>query len=93
MDGMDRKIERKGGLSRKSLWYIFSAALFLAVLGVIIFGDKSSKYNLDASRITIETVKKDVFQDYIGVTPSYYRTYAMVNGGSRNYYIRKPDTK
>ena len=67
MDGMDRKIERKGGLSRKSLWYIFSAALFLAVLGVIIFGDKSSKYNLDASRITIETVKKDVFQDYITV--------------------------
>ena len=67
MDGMDRKIERKGGLSRKSLWYIFSAALFLAVLGVIIFGDKSSKYNLDASRITIETVTKDVFQDYITV--------------------------
>jgi HlyD family secretion protein len=39
----------------------------LTVLGVIIFGDKSSKYNVDVSRITIEEVKQDVFQDYITV--------------------------
>ena len=39
----------------------------ITVLAVIIFGDKSSKYNVDVSRITIEEVKRDVFQDYITV--------------------------
>lgn len=67
MDGMDRKIEKKGWLSRKTIWYIVFAALMLFVLGIIIFGDKSSKYNVDVSRITIEEVKRDVFQDYITV--------------------------
>ncbi|MCK5137923.1 MAG: HlyD family efflux transporter periplasmic adaptor subunit [Bacteroidales bacterium] len=67
MDPMDRKIEKKGWLSRKTIWYIVFAALMLAVFGIIIFGDKSSKYNVDVSRITIEEVKRDVFQDYITV--------------------------
>lgn len=67
MDGMDRKIEKKKGLTRKMIWYILFGALMVTVLGIIIFGDKSSKYNLDVSRITIEEVKQDVFQDYITV--------------------------
>jgi HlyD family secretion protein len=65
--GMDRKLEKKGFFSRKTIWYFVFGALMLAVLGVIIFGDKSSKYNVDVSRITIEEVKEDVFQDYITV--------------------------
>jgi HlyD family secretion protein len=64
---MDRKLEKKGFFSRKTIWYFVFGALMLAVLGVIIFGDKSSKYNVDVSRITIEEVKQDVFQDYITV--------------------------
>jgi HlyD family secretion protein len=67
MDGMDRKIEKKGFLSRKMIWYLLFGALMIAVLAVIIFGDKSSKYNVDVSRITIDEVKKDIFQDYITV--------------------------
>ncbi|HER09955.1 MAG TPA: HlyD family efflux transporter periplasmic adaptor subunit [Bacteroides sp.] len=67
MDGMDRKIERKGKLSRKAIWYIAFGVLIIAVLAIIIFGDKSSRYNVDVSRITIEEVKQDVFQDYITV--------------------------
>lgn len=66
MSGMDKKIEQKG-IPRKVIWYMVFGALLLAVLGVIIFGDKSSKYNVDVSRITIEEVKQDVFQDYITV--------------------------
>lgn len=67
MDGMDRKIEKKKGLTPKMIWIIIGAALFITLLAVILFGDKSSKYNVDVSRITIETVQKDVFQDYITV--------------------------
>jgi HlyD family secretion protein len=49
------------------IWYLLFGALMVAVLAVIIFGDKSSKYNVDVSRITIEEVKRDIFQDYITV--------------------------
>ncbi|MGM0474853.1 MAG: efflux RND transporter periplasmic adaptor subunit [Bacteroidota bacterium] len=66
MDGMDRKIEKKG-ISRKVIWFMALGALVVTILAVIIFGDKSSKYNVDVSRITIEEVKRDVFQDYITV--------------------------
>ena len=67
MDGMDRKLDKKKGLTRKMIWYLLFGALMITVLGIIIFGDKSSKYNLDVSRVTIEEVKQDVFQDYITV--------------------------
>jgi HlyD family secretion protein len=67
MNGMDRKLEKKRGITRKNIWYILFGALMITVLAIIIFGDKSSKYNLDVSRITIEEVKKDIFQDYITV--------------------------
>ena len=64
---MDRKLDKKRGITRKNIWYFLFGALMLAVLAIIIFGDKSSKYNVDVSRITIEEVKRDVFQDYITV--------------------------
>ncbi len=67
MDGMDRVIEKRRGFTRKTLWYLIAGIVFLALILTIIFGDKSSKYNLDVSRVTIEEVKKDVFQDYITV--------------------------
>jgi len=67
MDAMDRKLDKKKGLTRKMIWYLLFGALMITVLAIIIFGDKSSKYNLDVSRITIEEVKQDVFQDYITV--------------------------
>jgi HlyD family secretion protein len=67
MDGMDRKLEKKRGITKKNIWYFLFGALIITVLAIIIFGDKSSKYNVDVSRITIEEVKRDVFQDYITV--------------------------
>ncbi|MEN8157852.1 MAG: HlyD family efflux transporter periplasmic adaptor subunit [Bacteroidota bacterium] len=67
MDGMDRKLEKKRGITRKNIWYLLFGALMIALLLVIFFGDKSSKYNVDVSRITIDEVKRDVFQDYITV--------------------------
>ncbi len=65
MDGMDRKIEKRGGLTRKVILYGVITILVLFIAGIMIFGDKSSKYNVEVSRLTIDEVKKDVFQDYI----------------------------
>jgi len=65
MDGMDRKIEKKGIISRQTILYGSILILVLVVLATIIFGDKSSKYNVEASRLGIDEVVQDVFQDYI----------------------------
>ncbi len=67
IDGMDRKLAKKRGITKKNIWYFLFAALMIAVVAIIIFGDKSSKYNVEVSRITIEEVKQDIFQDYITV--------------------------
>ena len=64
MDGMDRKIEKKG-IPRNTIIYAVLIAFVLTMVGIVIFGDKSSKYNVDVSRLTIDEVVKDVFQDYI----------------------------
>lgn len=65
MDGMDRIIEKKRGLTKKNILYGIIVIAVLTMLGVVIFGDKSSKYNVDVSRLTIDEVVQDVFQDYI----------------------------
>ncbi len=65
MDGMDRKIEKKGFISRQTILYGTIIILVLIVLATIIFGDKSSKYNVEVSRLGIDEVVQDVFQDYI----------------------------
>ena len=67
MDSMDRKIENKGKARRRIVYISSGAVVFLAVLYIIVFGDKSSRLNVDTDRITIEEVRADVFQDYIAV--------------------------
>jgi HlyD family secretion protein len=67
MDGMDKKIEKKKGLSKKTIWIVLGSVVFALILYNIFFGDKSSKLNVDIEKITVENVKKDLFQDYIAV--------------------------
>jgi len=85
---MDRIIERKHKyLSKKYLWlYIIGIVLLLVVLG-IIFGDKSSKLNVDEDKLTIDTVTEDLFKDYIAVIgtvePNKTIYLDATEGGSR----------
>jgi HlyD family secretion protein len=67
MDGMDKKIEKKKGITRKHIFIGILIILVSLVIYKIIFGDKSSKLNIDLDKITIEEVKSDIFQDYIAV--------------------------
>ncbi len=66
MDGMDRKIE-KHGLDKKYYWIGGISLLLLLAFLKIIFGDKSSKLNVDAEKITIQEVTYGKYQDYISV--------------------------
>jgi len=67
MNGMDKLIEKKHPQRKKILW-ISAMVVFVFVIGyIMIFGDKSSKLNVEEDKITIETVQKGTFQDYIAV--------------------------
>jgi len=68
MDGMDRKIEKKNKLfSKRNLWILAGSVIVLFVFYNLIFGDKSSKLNVEIEKISIAEINKDVFQDYIAV--------------------------
>lgn len=68
MDGMDRKIEKKFKFfSRKTLWIVLGSLAILFVVFKLIFGDKSSKLNVETDKISIADITRDIFQDYIAV--------------------------
>ena len=66
MDGMDRKIEKKG-IKRKYIWLGILGIIILFAFLKIIFGDKSTKLNVDTEKISIREVIYDKYQDYISV--------------------------
>jgi HlyD family secretion protein len=65
---MDRKIEKKKWTPKKIIFYSAAAVLAIIVLYNFIFGDRSSKLNVDKDKITISTVKYGPFQEYVPVT-------------------------
>lgn len=67
MDGMDRKIEKKGKWKKKYTWITVISSILLFAVYNIVFGDKSSKLNVESEKLAIEEVKSDIFQDYIAV--------------------------
>jgi len=66
MDAMDRKIEKKG-IPRKKIWAGAVALLLLVLAAKIMFGDKSSKLDVEEEKFTIATVIHDKYQDFISV--------------------------
>jgi HlyD family secretion protein len=66
MNGMDRKIEQKG-LKKKHIWIGIGGIIFILVVLQLIFGDKSSKLNVEQDKIAIGEVIADKYQDYISV--------------------------
>lgn len=64
---MDRAIEQKKWPLKKVLWIVATAATIFLLGYYIIFADKSSKLNVDIEKISIETVVKDLYRDYITV--------------------------
>lgn len=64
---MDIKLEKKKGIQKKHLPYIAGGALFLVLLGWIIFGDHSSTLRVDSRGISIGNVTKSMFNDFARV--------------------------
>ncbi|HEX3010136.1 MAG TPA: efflux RND transporter periplasmic adaptor subunit [Bacteroidales bacterium] len=94
MDGMDRKIEKKHKWTKKYTWITAISAVFLFAAYNIVFGDKSSKLNVETEKLAIEDVKSDIFQDYIAVigTVEPIRTIyidAMEGGRVEDIYLEE----
>ncbi len=64
---MDRIIEKKKWTPKKILWISLASIFILLILYYIIFADKSSKLRVQTERLTIATVEKGYFQDYITI--------------------------
>lgn len=64
---MDRKIEKKHKWNKKYTWFSIITAVLLFSFYNIVFGDKSSKLNVESEKLAIEDVRSDIFQDYIAV--------------------------
>ena len=64
---MDRKIEKKKFPPKKIALILIIAAFFFAIFYYIAFGDHSSKLNVDLEKITIATVTRGEFQEFIPI--------------------------
>lgn len=64
---MDIQLEKKKGLQKKHIPYVAAGALFLVLVGWIIFGDHASTLKVDARGINIGNVTKEQFNDFVRV--------------------------
>jgi HlyD family secretion protein len=65
---MDRNIKKKKWPPRKIALYGLPSLFILIMIWSIGFGDHSSKLNVQTDRITLSTVRRDEFQEFIPVT-------------------------
>ena len=62
---MDRIIEKKRGIRKKHIPYLLGGAALLLFVGWAIFGNHTSTLRVEARTVTMETVQKGLFNDYI----------------------------
>ena len=65
---MDRMLEKKKWPPKRIITYSLSGLFILIVVYNLLFGDTSSKLNVESEKITISTVTEGPFKEYIPVT-------------------------
>jgi HlyD family secretion protein len=65
---MDRPIEKKNKITKKHIWIAFSVIVVVFFAWNLLFGDKSSKLNVEKDKLSIAGVQKSFFKNYISVT-------------------------
>lgn len=64
---MDIQLEKKKGLQKKHIPYVAGGALFVILLGWIIFGDHASTLKVDGRGVSIGNVTREQFNDFVRV--------------------------
>ncbi len=65
---MDRMLEKKKWPPKRIITYSLSGLFAFIVIYNLLFGDTSSKLNVETERLTISTVTKGPFKEYIPIT-------------------------
>jgi HlyD family secretion protein len=65
---MDRVIEKRKWTPKRITWMSLTALFVILVVRFVVFGDHSSRLNVRAERVTISTVRKGEFLEFINVT-------------------------
>lgn len=65
---MDKILKRKSWIKRNKLSVAGAIFIFSIVIYQLAFADHSSKFKVDADKISINAITYDSFQDYISVT-------------------------
>lgn len=65
--GMDRKLEKKKWPPRKIAITAIATGFVLFVFFFIVLGDRSSRLNVETDKLTVSTVEKGPFQEYIPI--------------------------
>ena len=65
---MDRPIEKKKGIKKKHIYYTIGGLLFVVLIYKAFFDENVSTLKVDAEKLSIETVSKGIFHDYITVS-------------------------
>ncbi len=65
---MDKTIEKKKWPPKKIISYSVVAVLVFLILYNLLFGDRSAKLNVETAKLTVSTVFKGPFKEYIPVT-------------------------
>ena len=65
---MDRKIEKKKWPPKKIITIAAPTIFIILIMYYFLFGDHSSKLNVQVERITISTVEQAPFQEFIPIT-------------------------
>ncbi len=69
---MDRMIQKPVWYKRRPVWYAAAAAVLLVFIYIFFLSDTSSKLNVNSDKISIEEVKRDVFQDFMSSIGTVY---------------------
>ncbi len=95
-ESMDRKIPKKYWTTQRIGLFGGGATLFCAIVYLIFFADKRSKLNIDAEKITIATVAKGTFQEFIvqtgNVLPLQTVFIDAIEGGNIRKIVRESGT-
>jgi HlyD family secretion protein len=64
---MDIQLEKKKGLRKKHIPYIIGGMIVLPALIWMIFGNHTSRFNVERDKVIVQTVTKGEFNDYIRI--------------------------
>lgn len=65
---MDTIIEKKKGLKKKHIPFVIGGAILLIAIGWLIFGNHASKLNIEKQKVSVQSVTKGQFNDYVRIS-------------------------